>query len=141
MIKQAGGLLLPASDLESEKLTKFKTGELYEIEIKQSRNPAFHRKVFAFFNFCFAYWKGDNEFQSEIKQFDVFRNHLTCLAGFYESYSNINGDVRVEAKSLAYSSMSQSEFEECYNALINAAIKHVFKGCDEKIEEKLLRFF
>lgn len=141
MQKQAGGLLLPASDMEAEKLTKFKTGEFYEIEIKQSRNPQFHRKVFAFFNFCFEYWKGDNEFQSEIKQFDVFRSHLTVLAGFYDSFYNINGDVRIEAKSLSYSSMSQNEFEECYSALINAAMKHVFVGSGELIKNKLISFF
>ena len=141
MFKQAGGVLIPASDIEAEKLTKFKTGELYTVEIKRSRNPAFHRKVFAFFNFCFAHWKGDTEFFSEAKQFDVFRNQLTCLAGFYESFCKIDGSVRVEAKSLAYASMSQQEFEECYHALINAALKHIFKGCDSSIENKLLGFF
>lgn len=141
MQKQAGGLLLPAGDIEAEKLIKFKTGEVYEIEIKQSRNPSFHRKVFAFFNFCFEHWKGDNEFQSEIKQFDVFRSHLTVLAGFYETFYNINGEVRVEAKSLSYSSMRQNEFEECYSALINAAIKHVFVNADESIKNKLISFF
>ena len=56
MIKTAGGYLWPAFDRDAEKLTKFKTGETYEIEIKQSRNPAFHRKVFEFFNFCFEHF-------------------------------------------------------------------------------------
>lgn len=140
-IKQAGGVLVPASDLEADKLTRFKTGEQYQVEIKLTRNVAFHRKVFAFFNFCFEYWKGDNEFQSESKQFDIFRQHLTCLAGFYDQYSNIHGEVRVEAKSLAFSSMSQEEFEECYNALIRAALKHVFPGADPGIENQLVSFF
>ena len=140
-IKQAGGLLVPASDLESDKLSKFKTGELYEVDIKLSRNPAFHKKVFSFFNFCFAHWKGDNEFQSEQKQFDVFREHLTVLAGYYESYHSISGSVRIEAKSLAYSSMSQEEFEQCYIALTNAAMKHIFTGADQGTYNKLISFF
>jgi hypothetical protein len=141
MIKQPGGLLVPASDMELEKLNKFKTGGQYSVEIKLARNPAFHRKVFAFFNFCFEYWKGDNEFQSESKQFDIFRQHLTCLAGFYDQFANIHGEVRIEAKSLAFSSMSQEEFEECYNALIRAALKHVFPGADVGIENQLMNFF
>ena len=141
MIKHAGGVLIPASDLELEKMNKFKTGEQYEIEIKLSRNPAFHRKVFAFFNFCFAHWRGDNEFQSESKQFNVFRNHLTVLAGFYDEHYSIHGAARIEAKSLAYSSMKQEEFEECYNALINAAMKHVFKSSDENTLNQLMNFF
>jgi hypothetical protein len=141
MIKEAGGVFRPVNDMEYEKTVKFKTGEQYSVEIKLARNPAFHRKVFAFFNFCFEYWKGDNEFQSESKQFDIFRQHLTCLAGFYDQYSNIHGEVRIEAKSLAFSSMNQEEFEECYNALIRAALKHLFPGADVGIENQLMNFF
>ena len=141
MIKTAGGNLQPFQDMDADKLTKFKTGECYEIEIKKSRNPAFHRKVFSFFNFCFEHWKGDNEFQCEQKQFDVFRNHLTVLAGYYDAFHSIKGDTRVEAKSLSYASMKQDEFEKCYVALTNAAMKHVFKSADELTYNKLIGFF
>lgn len=133
--------MMPASDMEAEKLAKFKTGELYTAEIKLTRNPAFHRKVFAFFNFCFEHWRGDNEFQSEAKQFDVFRNHLTVLAGYYDTYHNISGGVRVEAKSLAYGNMTQEDFEQCYTALINAASKHVFRSADQNTINQLMSFF
>ena len=51
MQKIAGGSFHPANDMEYEKTTKFKTGEIYPIEMKLIRNPAFHRKVFAFFKF------------------------------------------------------------------------------------------
>jgi len=122
-------------------MTRFKTGETYEIEIKLSRNPRFHGKVFAFFNFCYAHWKGDNEFLDEVKQFDVFRANLTVLAGYFDSYYSIKGEPRIEAKSLSYSSMSQEEFEGLYNALIRAALKHIFRGCDKSVENKLTSFF
>lgn len=141
MIKEAGGVFRPVNDMEYEKTVKFKTGEQYEVDIKLSRSPSFHRKVFAFFGYCFQYWKGENEFQCESKQFDVFREHLTVLAGYYDTYHSINGSVRVEAKSLAYSSMTQEEFEKCYIALTNAAMKHIFKGCDESVYNKLTSFF
>ncbi len=141
MVKTAGGNLWPVDDMDAEKLKRFKTGEHYEIEIKLSRNPAFHRKVFAFFNFCFAHWKGGNEFQCETKQFDVFRNHLTVLAGFYDVMPNINGKPRVEAQSLSYASMKQDEFEKCYVALTNAAMQHVFNTADERTYNQLISFF
>ena len=70
IIKQYGGVLVPASDMDSEKLTKFLTGEMYVIDIKLTRNPAFHRKVFAFFNFCFEHWEGENEPLGAPGQFD-----------------------------------------------------------------------
>ena len=141
MVKGAGGVLSPMLDIDAEALTKFKTGECYEIEIKRTRNPAFHRKVFAFFNFCYAHWKGDNEFQNEQKQFDVFRSNLTVLAGYYDSFFSIKGEPRIEAKSLSYGSMSQDEFEDLYHALVNAAMRKIFTGCGVDIENKLIGFF
>ena len=59
MLKMAGGMLAPLDDMQAEALMKFKTGEQYQVEIKQVRNPAFHRKVFAFFKFCFDHWAAD----------------------------------------------------------------------------------
>ena len=142
MEKRQGAMLSAWDDFAIESLNGFKTGEVYEIEIKKPRNPAHHRKVFAFLQFCFHHWKGDNEFQNESKQFDVFRNHLTVLAGFYDSFYNIKGEVRVEAKSLSYGSMSQSEFEVFYHAIINTALKHVFAGStDENLYNQLIGFF
>lgn len=144
-IKQAGGILVPANDMVSEKLSKFKTGELYEVEIKRTRNPDFHRKVFAFFGFCFEHWCGDSadfENMDMPAQFDVFRKQLTCLAGYYETFHKIGGGIRVEPKSLSFGSMEQAEFEACYSALINAAIKHVFANTqDEQVLSKLTGFF
>ena len=141
MIKQRGGVLIPASDADEEKLTKFHTGEIYPVELKGSRNPAFHSKMFAFFNFCFQYWKCDRGFLSEAKQFDHFRKELTKVAGFYDEVWDINGNLRLEAKSLAYSSMKPDDFEECYKALINAAITHIFGDADYDIQNRLMSFF
>jgi hypothetical protein len=141
MEKLPGGKLIPWDDYAIEELNKFKTNEVYEVEIKRTRNPQFHGKVFSFLQFCFWHWKGDNEFQSEHKQFDMFRRNLTVLAGYREEFYKIDGSVRVEAKSLSYGSMSQSEFEDLYNALIQAALTHIFKTNDEKIYNQLLGYF
>lgn len=141
-IKQAGGVLLPANDHEAQRLNKFKTGELYEVEIKLTRNPAFHRKMFAFFNFCFQYWRGDNEFQDEIAQFDKFRKDLTMLAGYRNNVFNMRGELRVEPESLSFASMDQERFEQCYNAMIQAAIRNVFGNTkDQNIINQLYNFF
>jgi len=144
MIKLAGGVLAPASDMEAEKLTKLKTGGIYPAEIKQQRNPKFHGKVFAFFNYCFEFWNGgqDLQFTCERKQYDRFRKDLTILAGYYDKTFRLNGDIRLEAQSLSFGNMAQDEFERCYTALINAACKHIFKGMDDKFYyEKLASFF
>ncbi|MBN3043325.1 DUF1367 family protein [Pectobacterium brasiliense] len=145
MVKNAGGVFCPAFEHDLPRLTKFKNGEMYTAEIKLTRNPAFHRKAFAFFNFCFQHWAADRaglEHMDEYSQFDRFRKDLTILAGFYEQTVRLNGDIRTEAKSLAYANMEPDEFERCYSALINAAIKHVFAGTkDENTINQLQNFF
>ena len=145
MLKIEGGMLAPLDDMQAEVLMKFKTGEQYQVEIKKARNPAFHRKVFAFFKFCFDHWAADKtewEHFDERKQFDTFRKHLTVLAGFYESTYNIKGNLRIEAQSLSYGNMEQAEFESCYEALISAAIKHIFNDTtDENTLNQLYAFF
>lgn len=141
MHKLPGGILAPACDMELEKLSTFKNHVQYTVEIKKTRNPLFHKKVFSFLHYCFEHWSSEREFLSESKQFDVFRAHLTVLAGFYDEFVSIHGEVRIEAKSISYSSMSQNEFEELYNALIQAAMRNIFHTSDEETYNNLQSFF
>lgn len=145
MVKNAGGVFVPAFEHDLPRLTKFQNGGQYTLELKLTRNPQFHRKVFAFFNFCFQHWCADRAGlgnTDEATQFNRFRKDLTILAGFYDMVTNIRGEARAEAKSLAYGEMEQDEFERCYSALINAAIKHVFAGTrDQNTLNQLQSFF
>ena len=141
MVKQPGGVLSPARDMDADSLAKFKTGEQYQIEIKRTRSPGFHRKMFEFLGFCFEHWKSDREFMDERGQFDVFRNNLTVIAGYYNTYYTIKGEPRIEAKSLSFASMEQDEFESCYKALVDAAMRTIFTGCGKEVEERLMGFF
>lgn len=140
-IKQAGGNLVPADDFTAEKLTKFKTGVQYPVDIKRTRNPHFHAKMFAFFNFCFQYWAGGHEFQDESLQFDEFRKELTKTAGFYDQVFDLQGNFAIVAKSLSFGSMDQEEFEQCYNTIIQAAMTNIFRTADEQQLNKLMSFF
>lgn len=145
MVKGADGTFAPADEMFLPALQGFKNGEMYPVEIKRTRNPQFHRKVFAFFKFCFDHWAAENtelQFQSEVKQFDTFRKNLTVLAGYREVTYTIDGRMRVEPQSLSYGNMEQDEFEQCYSALINAAIKHIFNDTtDPNVINQLHSFF
>ena len=143
MIKQPGGVFIPASDIEHEKTIKFKTGEMYTMDVPLTRNPQFLKKAMVFFHFCYEHWNGDRvyEFCSPNEQFDRFRKDLTILAGFYVQTPRMDGTLRTEAESLAFASMTEERFRECYHALINAALKHIFPGCGVEVENKLVSFF
>ena len=140
-IKGAGGNLTPADDYTAEKMIKFKTGCQFPVDIKLPRNQPFHGKVFAFFDFCFKYWAGGHEFKSESLQFDEFRKELTIQAGFCDQVFDLQGDFTLVAKSLSFGSMDQEEFEQCYHALIQAAMTHIFRTADEQQLNKLMGFF
>ncbi len=142
MLKQPGGILSPADDIAAEYLTKLKTGEWYEVDIKRGRNQGFHRKTFAFLNFAFAYWGGECEFQDEAAQFDSFRKQLTIQAGYYNQVWTLDGQgFTLEAKSLSYASMEQTEFEEFATAMQNAAMRTIFQGANERVIQELISFF
>ncbi|MFC6377553.1 DUF1367 family protein [Tatumella terrea] len=145
LVKHPGGVFSPANDTDFERLQRFKTGETYTAEIKLTRNPSFHRKVMAFFGFCFDHWCADNsgyECSDEFTQKEEFRKNLTILAGYFDVVTTIRGETKVRAKSLSFANMKQDEFERCYSALINAAIKHVFAGTkDPNILNRLYAFF
>lgn len=145
LVKHPGGVFSPVNDSDLERLQRFRNGETYTADIKLTRNPKFHRKVMAFFGFCFSHWCADRAglgSADETTQFNRFRKDLTILAGFYDTVTNIRGEVRAEAKSLSYAQMEQEEFERCYSALVNAAIKHVFAGTkDPQILNQLQSYF
>lgn len=145
MVKMPGGTFVPAFEMESTALANLENHEQYDVEVKRTRNPAFHRKVFAFFKFCFDHWAADKtewKYFNEKKQFDTFRKNLTVLAGFKEVTYKLDGSLRVEAASLSYGNMEQAEFEQCYSALINAALVNIFGGTtDENVINQLYAFF
>lgn len=142
MEKLPGSRLVAFDDIAEDELNKFKTHEVYEVEIKRGRNPQFHRKVFAFLGFVYHHFNDPNEHLGKAKSFDLFRKNLTILAGYYDETYSYDGSVKLEAKSLSYASMSQSDFEELYSALISAAIKTVFNGStDQNLYNQLLSYF
>lgn len=146
MIKNAGGVFCPADEMFLDKLKRFENGGLYEMEFKKTNNPKLHRKLFAFFKFCFEHYSSENsevECADEAKQFNHFRKRLTILAGFFDEFINFDtGEIHREAQSLKWDEMDDIERGECLSAVINAAIKYVFNDTkDENILNQLYAFF
>lgn len=150
LTKTPGGALLPADPASAEFLRKLKVGAGLRGDFKRQRNPLFHRKVFALFNFAFDLWDApelEYKGQPVEKNFDRFRKDLTILAGFYEAVTNLRGEVRLEPKSLSFSNMDEAEFEEVFKAILNVTWTHILqaKGYEspervETIVQHLLRF-
>jgi hypothetical protein len=123
--------LHPANKETEEFVHRMKFGEQIHADFKKRRNVKFHRKGFALLNYLFEIWEPaeiNNQYGTPEKNFDQFRKDLTILAGFYEQHYRLDGSIRIEAKSISFSSMSEEDFEKWYSAIIDVGLKHIVKG-------------
>ncbi len=130
---------MPAQDSDRVLLKGIALGKPVKVKVTQVRNYEFHKKYFALLNLAFDYGeppegKADKLMKvikiSPEKNFDRFRADVTILAGYYTATYRLNGDVRLEPKSISFSAMSEDEFEELYTKTIDVIVKHVLKNYD-----------
>ena len=122
--------LIPFDDAARESVEKLKPGAGVFVEIKKSRNVKFHRKFFTLLKLAYDIWEPEEKTykgQPIAKSFDRFRKDITILAGHYNAVFCINGEVRLEAKSIAFDQCEEEEFEK------------VFKGVLDVVWNKILR--
>jgi hypothetical protein len=124
---------MPADDEAQEQLKKFRLGALAKLDVVQMRNGAFFRKWWALVKLGYDYFSEACETQEYkgqpvLPNFDRFRKDVTILAGFHRPVWNVNGDMRVEAESLAWASMTEERFTELYDATIKVLLNKVFNG-------------
>ena len=128
--------LIPAYNSGYDKARKLKVGEEYEADIKQPRNPKFHRKFFAMLNVCLhhqPYIK--NTTDEKFKNIDHLRNYLLIEAGYFEEFWTPKGMMR-KAKSMSFSKMDELEFNDLYSKVLDVVIK--FLKCDADDFETIL---
>jgi hypothetical protein len=114
------------------------------VSVKRIRNYEFHKKFFALVNYAYEFWEPaplpdspEHRWRKKVtpeKNMDRFRKDLTILAGWYDAHYRVNGEVRIEAKSISFAAMDEDEFEKLYSATIDVILKHV---CTQMTEERL----
>lgn len=144
MTKTPAGALIPASEEEAEKLRKIKSGATVRCDIRQMRNYQFHKKFFSLVKFLFGIWEESVPRQLyrgvEVRpNIDRFRKDLIILSGRYEATYNVRNEVRLEAKSISFASMSEEEFERLFSDVINIALERVINRPDLS-EEKIRQY-
>jgi len=130
-----GYALMPSHQQDLEAIKKLPAGQPLRVKVTRMRNVGQHRKYFALLNHVFDVWEppvakdeivtfGDQVLQPE-KNFERFRHDIIILCGFYDAHYRINGEIRLEPKSISFASMDQDEFEQLYDKTIDVIIKHV----------------
>lgn len=150
LTKTPTGALVPADAPSAEFIQRLKIGSGLRGEFKRQRNPRFHRKALALFKLAFDMWDAPElEYRGQpvAKKFDSFRRDLTILAGHYEAVTNLRGEVRLEAKSISFANMDESDFENVYSSILNVVWDRVLKAHGyasaaqvDHIVDELLRF-
>ena len=128
-IKLPNSTLAPDEPEAVEFLAKLKVGQSVKVSVTRARNYLFHKKYFALLNYAYDIWEPKGSFNkwgiTPEKNFDVFRHDITILAGYSDVYYRVNGDVRVEAKSISFANMDEDDFSKLYEATIDVILKHV----------------
>ena len=121
LVKTPGGALAPVDAEAREMVDKLKLGQGIQASVRRARNVRFHRKGMALFRLAYDVWEPLTPLEYKglpvAKDFERFRKDMTILAGFYKAVYNARGEVRLEAESLRFSSMSEERFEEVFNAV------------------------
>ncbi len=131
---------VPANADAQEVHAKFKMGEYANGDFTKMRNPAFHRKYFALLNIGFDNFEPpeiDTKWGKPQKNFDTFRKNIAILCGFGEPVFNIDGTYKIEAKSISFANMDNTEFSKLYSETIDVLIKRVYGAemTPEKLDE------
>lgn len=129
---RSGFAFFPAYSSDSDLLSKFREGEVIEVDVKKARNPMFHRKFFALVKVGF-------ELQTNFKAFEWFREWIEMKAGYFESCQAPNGEWMYRAKSIAFDKIDDIEFEQIYKD-VSAAIIRECHVTQSQLEENLNLF-
>ncbi|MDO9530366.1 MAG: DUF1367 family protein [Syntrophales bacterium] len=129
--------LIPADKETEAWYNKIKSGEVVSSDFKKTRNYQFLKKWFALLNVGFDNWNPgevNSNYGIPEKNFERFREDVTILAGYFHTVVRLDSSVRIEAKSVAFSNMTEEEFSALYNKTINVLLKRVYNSTLTKEE-------
>lgn len=134
--------LMPYDQQAQDYIEKIGQGKMVKCTITNPRNYLFLKKWFALLNVGFSHWEPvvpdeQRKWGEPQKNFEQFREDVTILCGYYELVTRTNGETRVRAKSVAFGSMDEEDFEKLYNLTLNVLMENLYK--DTEIDEARLR--
>lgn len=151
IIKLPSGNFAPYGEDSLTECAQVKVGQMLHGKFTRMRNYEFHKKFFALMQLGFDIWSETCtplEYGGipVLPQLNNFRKDCTILAGYYNAYYSLKGEVRLEAKSISFGSMDQEEFEKLYSSCIDVILRKCFEGTTlteqqlrDRVEE-ILRF-
>ncbi|WP_066018783.1 DUF1367 family protein [Endozoicomonas atrinae] len=128
-------ILRPVSASDEQYIYRLRPGEMISAEVRRARNALFHRKFMKLCSIAFNVFERlpqppvrmarTGQWVTPRRDFNEFRYWAMVQAGFYEVIGYPDGGVRARAKSVAFKSMEQVEFEQVYSAVLDVFLQLV----------------
>ncbi len=135
---------VPSDPKSQEWADKIKIGQEVHSDFKKARNSGFHRRYFALLTIAFDLWEPgeiNSKYGKPEKSFDRFRADLQILAGSFHTEIRVDGTVRVESDSISFAAMSQEQFEDLYQRVLNVIMQKILPNTSkEEIEHMTEQF-
>jgi hypothetical protein len=122
-MKEFGGKLVPADEASRAILSKIKTGDVVQVEVKRPRNIMHHRKFWALANVVYSN-------QEHYPSVDALVAALKAAVGHCDLVPGKGGNLVAVPKSIAFHKMNQSEFEAFYEKCLDVIAKHFLPGVE-----------
>lgn len=134
--------LVPCYDEDFLEKQKLKNGEEYEAEIHLVRNRKFHRKYMAFLRVSFSCLPQAVQDKYFGGKWENWRNELELMAGSYDVvFSFETKQMEHRHRSISFGSMSEEEFSDLYDKVVNFAWTVIGKYVTpEMFEQRLANF-
>lgn len=133
--------LNPLFDEDYDKIKKLKFNETYEVDIKEKRNIAFHRKYFALISYA---WEciGEAHQQYYKNNKELFRKAIEVSAGYCDRVYDIKLKRWIDIPiSISFDKMDELEFQNVYNDVLNVLLQTYLKNIKEDELNNILKNF
>lgn len=115
--KSIDGTLRAQSEIDGERLKRFKIGEPFKIKAVKPRNGKHHRLGMGMLQ-----WVFDNQ-----ERFDTFEDFLVEIklrTGHYREHLTLRGKIIYVPLSIAFENMDEVEFGEWRSKAVDVVLKH-----------------
>src|SRR5262249_13540028 len=118
------GRLVPADSLSADAIASIRDREYVTASIRRPRNAAHHRKLWALLQ---AVFEAQTTFATT---YDLLQA-LKGATGLFETGKTVDGIPWVAPGSIAFASMSQSEFEQFYDKAVDVILTKIIPNAQK----------
>lgn len=137
LMERCQGGWKPADNEASAYSLKAQPGQLHDFKVTKPRNARFSRKFWSMVSLVAN--NQDRIQYSTVKQGNERLIFAACYILKLGEFWGKNKE-HFERKSFAFNNMSEDEFSECYNQILDVFLKHFVKVDQKEFERELLSY-